>query len=285
LFDAPLPMPESSESELLEISRPDHPRGPFRCVVFDFDGTLSLLRADWQGLMVPLMVELLAATGTRETAEELTSLVADLVTRTTGRPTIVQMQALADEVRRRGQTPRDPLDYLALYHELLMAQTGGRIEAVQAGVATAEQMMVPGSLPLVAELERRGMLLVISSGTELAHVRYETGVLGLAAEFGARIYGPVDNDPQFSKLEVLERLIRERGLRGTEIVCIGDGPAEMQAARAVGALALGVASDEVSRSGRTNPLKRDHLLRAGADLIVPDYNELPPILRLLTPDS
>jgi phosphoglycolate phosphatase-like HAD superfamily hydrolase len=162
-----------------------------------------------------------------------------------------------------------------------MAQTGGRNERVQASVATADEMMDPVSRLLVEELARRELLLVISSGTELAHVRYETGVLGLAAEFGDRIFGPVDNDPQFSKLDVLERLIREGGLRGSEIVCIGDGAAEIQAARAVGALALGVASDEIDRSGRIHRLKRDHLLRAGADAISPDYGNLPPILQLL----
>jgi phosphoglycolate phosphatase-like HAD superfamily hydrolase len=270
---------------MLEIIHPDHPRGPFRCAVFDFDGTLSLLRANWQGLMVPLMVETLAATGTAETAADLRAFATELVTRTTGRPTIVQMQSLADEVRRRGQVPRDPLEYLSLYHELLMAQTSGRIEAVRSGILAAADMMVPGSLPLIAELERRGMLLVISSGTEQAHVHYETDVLGLAAEFGDRIFGPVGNDPAFTKLQVLEMLIADRGLRGSQIVCIGDGPAEMQAARTVGALALGVASDEVNRSGRVNSLKRNHLLRAGAHAIVPDYRDLSSILSLLTPDS
>lgn len=278
-------MSESAARDPLEIIHPDHPRGPFRCAVFDFDGTLSLLRADWQGLMIPLMVEALAGTGTAESAADLRTFVTELVTRTTGRPTIVQMQGLADEVRRRGKIPRDPLEYLALYHELLMAQTSGRIEAVRAGVATAAEMMVPGSLPLITELERRGMMLVISSGTELAHVRYETDVLGLAAVFGERIFGPIDNDPTFSKLHVVERLVMDHGFRGSEIVCIGDGTAEMQAARAVGALALGVASDEVERSGRINPLKREHLLRAGAHVIVPDYRSLSAILNLLTPDS
>ena len=277
-------MHESASRDSLEIIRPDHPRGPFRCVVFDFDGTLSLLRADWQGLMIPLMVEVLEGTGTRETLAELTTQVTDLVTRTTGRPTIVQMQALAEEVRNRGLSPRDPLDYLAVYHELLMAQTNGRIEAVQAGIARAAEMLVPGSEPLIRELVRRELLLVISSGTELDHVRNETAILGLGPVFGERIHGPVNNDPNFSKLGVLHMLIAERGLKGDEIVCIGDGAAEMQAARTVGALALGVASDEVQRSGRINLLKRDHLLRAGADAIIPDYQNLPPILRLLTPD-
>ena len=277
-------MHDSAARDYLEIIRPDHARGPFRCVVFDFDGTLSLLRADWQGLMIPLMVEVLEATGTRESAGELTALVTDLVTRTTGRPTILQMQDLAAEVMRRGQAPRDPLEYLAVYHELLMAQTNGRIEAVQAGIARADDMLVPGSQPLIQELVSRERLLVISSGTELDHVRHETVVLGLGSVFGERIHGPINNDPNFSKLGVLQMLMAERGLRGEEIVCVGDGAAEIQAARAVGALALGVASDEVQRSGRINPLKREHRLRAGADAVIPDYQNLPPILRLLNPE-
>ena len=277
-------MHEPDDSHSIEILRPDRARGPFRCVVFDFDGTLSLLRADWQGLMIPLMVEALAAIGTNEPRELLTGQMTELVTRTTGRPTIVQMQALAAEVIRRGGMPRDPLHYLAQYHERLMSQTDRRIAAVRSCTATADDMMVPGSRQLIEELARRGMLLAISSGTELNHVRHETIVLGLDPYFAPRIYGPIDNDPQFTKLQVLEMLIAEHALRGPEIVCIGDGPAEMQAARTVGALALGVASDEIHRAGRMNRLKYDHLARAGADVIVPDYHNLAPILQLLTSD-
>jgi phosphoglycolate phosphatase-like HAD superfamily hydrolase len=141
--------------------------------------------------------------------------------------------------------------------------------------------MVPGSRSLVERLARRGLLLVISSGTELDHVRQETAVLGLDPYFGPRIFGPVKNDRSFSKQRVLETLIAERGLAGSEIACIGDGPAEILAAQAVGGLAIGVASDEIERSGRMNPLKRDHLLRAGADVIVPDYRSIAAILRFL----
>jgi phosphoglycolate phosphatase-like HAD superfamily hydrolase len=141
--------------------------------------------------------------------------------------------------------------------------------------------MVPGSRHLVERLARRDLLLVISSGTELAHVQAETAVLGLDPFFGPRIFGPVENDRSFSKQRVLEMLIAERGLAGSEIACIGDGPAEVLAAKAVGGLAIGVASDEIERSGRTNVLKREHLLRAGADVIVPDYRSIAAILRFL----
>ena len=85
----------------MEIINPEHLRGPFRCAVFDFDGTLSLLRGNWQGLMVPMMVEALSATGSGETAAELTAIVEELVTRLTGQPTIQQMLALCDEMEKR----------------------------------------------------------------------------------------------------------------------------------------------------------------------------------------
>jgi hypothetical protein len=38
-------------------------------------------------------------------------------------------------------------------------------------------------------------------------------------------------------------------------------------------------------SGRINPLKRDHLLRAGADVIVPDYRNFPSVLHLLKTEN
>ncbi len=278
-------MTDSAEPAPLDIVRSERPRGPFRCIVFDFDGTLSLLRGDWQGLMIPRMVEVLAATGTGESSDVLHALVADFVTRLTGQPTMLKLVALCDDVARRGQPRPDARDYLDEYLTKLLARTADRVQAVNSGATAADEMLVPGSRLLVERLARRGLLLAISSGTELSHVQSETAVLGLDPYFGPRIFGPIDNDPRFSKQRVLEQLIAERGLRGHEIACIGDGPAEILAARAVGALALGVASDEINRSGRVNALKREHLLRAGADAIVADYSDLAPILRcLLNPE-
>src|SRR6266550_1461935 len=99
----------------LEIINPAHPRGPFRCAVFDFDGTLSLLRGNWQGIMVPMMVETLLATESGESREALTHLVEEFVTRLTGQPTVRQILALADEVAKRGRQPPDVQEYLGKY--------------------------------------------------------------------------------------------------------------------------------------------------------------------------
>src|SRR5258708_750530 len=99
----------------LEIVNLHHCRGPFRCAVFDFDGTLSLLRGNWQGLMVPMMVEVLAATGSGESRTELTAIVEEFVTRLTGQPTMQQMLALAEEVVKRGGQRPDPAQDLRAY--------------------------------------------------------------------------------------------------------------------------------------------------------------------------
>ena len=54
-----------------EILRPDLPRGRYKAVLFDFDGTLSFLREGWPTVMVPMMVEALVRTGATEPEAEL----------------------------------------------------------------------------------------------------------------------------------------------------------------------------------------------------------------------
>src|SRR5438445_13368578 len=100
----------------IEVLRPDLPRGRFRSVLFDFDGTLSLIREGWPQVMIPMMVDVLRETGTPETDGELHAAVEDFVMRLNGRQTIYQMMQLADEVRRRGRQPLEPLAYKHRYH-------------------------------------------------------------------------------------------------------------------------------------------------------------------------
>src|SRR5258706_10725804 len=93
----------------LEILRPDLPRGRFRSALFDFDGTLSLIREGWPQVMIPMMVDVLQQAGARETGAILAGQVEEFVMRLNGRQTIYQMIHLAEEVRRRGGTPLEPL--------------------------------------------------------------------------------------------------------------------------------------------------------------------------------
>src|SRR5881397_1094881 len=121
----------------MEVLRPDLPRGRFRSALFDFDGTLSLIREGWPQVMIPMMVGILRETGTRETDAELIAAVEEFVMRLNGRQTIYQMIHLADEVRRRGGRPLEPLAYKHRYHDLLMARIRSRVAALESGAAGA----------------------------------------------------------------------------------------------------------------------------------------------------
>src|SRR5262245_10688135 len=138
----------------IEVLRPDLPRGRVRSVLFDFDGTLSLIREGWPQVMIPMMVGVLRETGTAETEAELTAAVEDFVMRLNGRQTIYQMIQLADEVRRRGGRPLEPLAYKHRYHDLLMERIQGRLAALASGQARAEEWTVPGSHALLENLRR-----------------------------------------------------------------------------------------------------------------------------------
>src|SRR3954467_9741032 len=95
----------------IEVLRPELPRGRFRSVLFDFDGTLSLIREGWPQVMIPMMIEVLRETGTSEPESELARAVEDFVMRLNGRQTFYQMIQLAEEVGARGGEPLDPLVY------------------------------------------------------------------------------------------------------------------------------------------------------------------------------
>lgn len=265
----------------IEWVHPERVAGRRRCAVFDFDGTLSLVRGHWQGLMVPMMVQTLAAVDLHASPEELTEVVEQFVTALTGQPTMHQVLALVEEVRRRGGLPPDPQQYLADYLSQLAERTQRRLAALACGQMQPDELLVPGARALLQALADRGWLLAVASGTEQGDVRREAAALGIDHFFGPRIWGPVQDDPTFSKQEAIQRLVREHGLEPRDVAILGDGPAEIQAGRALGMLTVGVASDEQHPDGRIQPRKREHLLAAGADVIVPDFRPLDTVLALL----
>lgn len=264
----------------IEILRGDFPRGRFRTALFDFDGTLSLIREGWPQVMIPMMTAVLRQAGAPEADAELAAQVEEFVMRLNGRQTIYQMMQLADEVRRRGGTPLEPLAYKHRYHELLMARVQGRLDALASGQASADDWTVPGSHAMLAALRERGLTLYLASGTDLAFVRREVELLGLGAFFGEHVYGALDDYRNFSKKQVIERILQEPGVRGAELIGFGDGFVEIEEVRQVGGVAVAVASDEANRRG-IDAWKRDRLVRAGADLVIGDYRCRAELLRLL----
>src|SRR5947209_2803839 len=95
---------------MIEIIRPASSPAA-RVALFDFDGSLSLIRTGWMEVMVPMMIEILAGLKTGESEDELRTVIEDFVWRLTGQETVYQMMELAHQVKLRGGTPLEPVVY------------------------------------------------------------------------------------------------------------------------------------------------------------------------------
>lgn len=256
----------------IEIIREETPRGHIRFALFDFDGTLSLIREGWQQVMIPMMVEVLQReTNTTETPEELTRIVTEYVDRLTGKQTIYQMIQLCEEIQKRGGKPRDPLEYKWEYLARLWERIKHRVEGLKNGTIHADDMLVPGSRDLLENLKRRGVRMYLASGTDEVYVLDEAAALKIDGYFEG-IYGAIDDYKRFSKAMVIQHIIQTHSLSGKEFAGFGDGFVEIENTKAVGGIAVGVASDEVRKQG-VNEWKRNRLIGAGADIIIPEFRE------------
>jgi phosphoglycolate phosphatase len=265
----------------IEIIREVDPSTRFSHVVFDFDGTLSLIREGWPEVMVPMMVSELQATGTKESPEELYRLCFDFVMKLNGKQTIYQMIRLAEEIRSRGGSPKEPGFYKHQYHELLLERIRERRESLRSGRRNPEDFLVPGAIGLLAGFREAGVPVYLASGTDEKYVVEEAGLLGLIPYFGKHIYGAIDDFKNFSKKMVIERILRENAVEGSALLAFGDGYVEIENVKSVGGIAVAVASDEAGRSGKPDAWKRDRLIGVGADLVIPDFRESGPLLEYL----
>ncbi len=265
----------------VEVVREVEPGVAFRHVLFDFDGTLSLIREGWPAVMVAMMTEEILATGTREPADAIARHCHEFVMRLNGKQTIYQMIELAGEIKKRGGRPQDPVVYKDKYHERLMEKVGHRREALRAGLARPEEYLVAGAFGLLAALRDRGLSMYLASGTDQKYVAEEAALLGLIPYFGGRIYGAIDDYKKFSKQMVIERILRENAVEGSALLGFGDGYVEIQNIKSAGGVAVAVASDEAGRSGRPDAWKRDRLIGVGADIVIPDFRESGALLAYL----
>lgn len=241
-----------------------------RVVLFDFDGTISLLRTGWVDVMVPMMVDILAETGTTESREALHALVEDYVARLTGEQTIYQMIELARQVELRGGKPLEPLTYKKMYHDRLLEKIDSRRVALRQGKVSPEKYLVPGARAFLEALHTRGLLLYCASGTDQNYTLEEAELLDISRYFDGRIYGALDDYKSFSKEILIRRITASMQCRGDEILGFGDGYVEIKNVKEAGGVAVGVATDE-PECQVVSQWKRNRLAGVGADYIIPNF--------------
>ncbi|MBV9772031.1 MAG: HAD family hydrolase [Bryobacterales bacterium] len=241
-----------------------------RVALFDFDGTLSLVRSGWMKVMVPMMVEILVDLKTGESEEQLRAVVEEFVWRFTGKETIYQMIAFAEAVGARGGKALDPLAYKNMYLNLLWHKIEHRVQALRTGQADPEEFLVPGSRVLLEKLRERGLKMYLASGTDEAYMKEEAQLLGVTGYFDGGVYGALDDYKSFSKAILIQRILSTKEFQGHQFLGFGDGYVEIEEVKNVGGVAVGVASEEPA-CRQVDQWKRQRLIGAGADYIIPNY--------------
>ncbi len=257
----------------IEFTADFAPRPGISHVLFDFDGTLSLVREGWPEVMVPMFVEMLPKVSS-ETDEQRRQMCLDDIMRLNGKQTIYQMIQLAERIKERGGVPQEPLWYKHEYLRRLDERISGRKEAIRSGKSNRDALLVHGSRELLEGLQRRGLQLYLASGTDEVFVKEEAELLDVARYFSPHIYGAQDNYQNFSKKMVIERILRENNIAGAQLLAFGDGYVEIQNTKEAGGLSVAVATDEANNgSGKVDEWKRQRLLGVGADIVVADYRD------------
>ncbi|HOU13549.1 MAG TPA: HAD hydrolase-like protein [Anaerolineae bacterium] len=254
----------------LEVVNLATPLGQVRHALFDFDGTISVIRRGWDAIMIPMMVEMIC--DGQPPTPTIEAEVAAFVDRSTGILTIKQMEWLEEAVRRYrfARHPQTAREYKRLYNERLLGPVRQRIAQMDGSQAARDTQMIAGTRDFLFGLREAGVTLYLASGTDHEYVVAEASALGVAEVFGDQIYGAHDDTEAYTKERIIEHILDHHTLHGPELLVVGDGPVEIRHARERGALALGVAADEEQRQG-LDPRKRRRLLGAGADLIVTDF--------------
>ncbi|MCL2286053.1 MAG: SIS domain-containing protein [Firmicutes bacterium] len=265
----------------MEIINYPPPTG-FRYALFDFDGTVSLLREGWREIMIPYFTEVISAVAPYE--KDIEELVAEFVDLLTGKQTIFQCIRLDEEVQRRGGPAKDPHEYKAEYLRRLMEQIHTRHKGLKACTCSPEEHLVPGIVEFLQMLKNGGVKIYLASGTDEVDVKAEAELLGVAHFFDGDIYGAKDTIKDCSKELVIQQILEENNIRGADLISFGDGYIEVQLVKDIGGYAVAVATDEARKKG-VNEWKRTRLLSANADMVIPDFENAQKLYDFIVTES
>ena len=257
--------------------------------IFDHDGTISTLREGWELIMGPMMIKAILGDKYLDADETLYQKVKErsdeFIDKTTGIQTLVQMKGLIELIREFGCVPEaqilDECGYKQIYNDELLIMVKVREEKFAKGELALEDFTMKNSVAFLRKLHDAGVKLYLASGTDEVDVKSEARVLGYDHLFEGRIYGAVGDINKEAKKIVLDRILDSIGESALgKVVTFGDGPVEMRETNKRGGVSVGIASNELRRYG-LNENKRIRLIKAGADVIIPDFSQMSALLDLL----
>ena len=243
-------------------------------------GTLSWVRHGWPAIMHSVFARHWQAAEIEDPAAR-DLLFDSIIIGLNGRPTIIQMERFSQLLLERNIS-RDPESIRAEYQAQLDLEIDRRLALIRGNQSPKDAFVVHGGRVLLEWLVRENLTLIVLSSTIEHRVREEAEALGLTHFFKNRIHGSGENPSGFSKMAVFERILREDGICGKNLLSFGDGPVEIECTKKLGGLAVAICSDETENgSGKMDPSKQSQLIAAGADAAFPDFRDATALMRYL----
>lgn len=276
----------NNETEVI-VAFPEPPE--IRYAIFDNDGTISTLREGWEHIMAPMMIRAVMGEryndADRSLYMKVKAAVDDLIDKTTGIQTLRQMKLLTGLVRDFDIVPEDQIldehGYKQIYNDELMKMVRQREMKINNRELSVNDLTIKGSVEFLKLLYDKGIKLYLTSGTDEADVKHEASILGYDSLFEGRIYGATGDIRKEAKKDVLDKLLNQIGdSEAASIVTFGDGPVEIRETHKHGGITVGVATNELRRFG-LNESKRSRLIKAGAEIVIPDFSSLEGLHELL----
>lgn len=209
-----------------------------RAVVFDFDGVIL----ESANIKTEAFLELFAAYPDQQAA------VLAFHLENLGVSRYVKFRYVYEELLARPYTPADEAHLGAEFSDIVMA----KILACP---------FVPGALALLAQLQGRGIPAFVASGTPQAELEHIVAERGLASYFG-EVWGT-----PHQKADILRDLMARFGWQPRQVLMVGDGMSDYEAARAAATPFVARQTPEQDWAGIDVPC-------------VPDLQALPGLLAL-----
>jgi beta-phosphoglucomutase-like phosphatase (HAD superfamily) len=243
-------------------------------ILFDWDGTTSLLRAGWGELMTAYFLEHLPALEA-ETLDARHKMIWKEIMRLNGRPSIHQMLRLVELIEARGGTAQTADVYQEGFLARLHAVRLERMAVAKTSSSARESLLVPGVRSFLEALRSRGIPCALATGTPFTDLHDEIAALDLADLFPAGVFAPTDEwDTGWSKRAAIAELIAARSVAPAELLAIGDGPVEIRETILAGGRAVAIACDEHNpASQRPDPWKSASLREAGAEAVFANFRD------------
>ena len=273
----------------IEIINPWKDNLSVRYAIFDHDGTISTLREGWELIMTPVMIKAILGDNYMDAPIDIYTKVEervkDFIDKTTGIQTLVQMTGLVDIIREFGYVPEekilDGFGYKKIYNDALLSMVKVREQKYANGELSIDDLTIKNVVPFLKKMYDAGIQLYLASGSDEEDVKEEASTMGYAYLFEGRIYGSVGDVNIEAKRIVLNRIMEQIGKdNATQVITFGDGPVEIRETRKRGGLTVGLATNELRRY-ELNPSKRTRLIKAGADIIIPDFSQSSKLFALL----